>query len=131
MQTIHCVKSAQIRSFFRSVFSRNRTKYGSNVGKYGPEKTPYLGTLHAVIFLLDLLKIGNNHLIIILYWYFKTDCLLIYQIFLRGIKWMQLFFQFFQRVLRSNYYVRFFLNKEKVQCLISPRYYYKHEEKIY
>ena len=121
-------------------------KYGVFSGPYFPafglntvrmwentdqKKTPYLGTLHAVIFLLDLLKIGNNHLIIILCWYFKTDCLLIYQIFLRGIKWMQLFFQFFQRVLRSNYYVRFFLNKEKVQCLVSPRYYYKHEEKIY
>ena len=37
----HCVKSIQIRSFFWSVFSRIRTEYG-------PEKTPYLDTFHAV-----------------------------------------------------------------------------------
>ena len=37
----HCVKSVQIRSFFWSVFS-------PNAGKYGPEKTPYLDTFHAV-----------------------------------------------------------------------------------
>ena len=37
----HCVKSVRIRSSFWSVFSRNRTEYG-------PEKTPYLGTFHAV-----------------------------------------------------------------------------------
>ena len=35
------MKSVQIRSFFWSVFS-------SNAGKYGPEKTPYLDTFHAV-----------------------------------------------------------------------------------
>ena len=39
---IHCVKSVQIRSFFWSVFSHIRTEYG-------PEKTPYLDTFHAVI----------------------------------------------------------------------------------
>ena len=53
----HCVKSVQIRSFYWSVFSRIRTEYGeteylsvfsSNTGKYGPEKTPYLDTFHAV-----------------------------------------------------------------------------------
>ena len=49
------MKSVQIRSFFWSVFSRIRTEYGEirrispNVGKYGPEKTPYLDTFHAVI----------------------------------------------------------------------------------
>ena len=43
--TIHCVKIVQIRSFFWSVFSCIRT----NTGKYGPEKTPYLDTFHAVI----------------------------------------------------------------------------------
>ena len=37
----HCLKSAQIRSFFWSVFSRIRTEYG-------PAKTPYFDTFHAV-----------------------------------------------------------------------------------
>ena len=49
---IHCVNSVQIRSFFWSVISRIRTDYGeilNTVGKYGPEKTPYLDTFHAVI----------------------------------------------------------------------------------
>ena len=41
---MHCVKSVQIRSFFWSVFS-------PNAGKYGPEKTPYLDTFHAVMLL--------------------------------------------------------------------------------
>ena len=39
--TCHYVKSLQIRSFFWSVFSPNAEKYGA-------EKTPYLGTFHAV-----------------------------------------------------------------------------------
>ena len=45
------MKSGQMRSFFRSVFSCSRTEYGvfsPNTGKYGPEKTPYLDTFHAV-----------------------------------------------------------------------------------
>ena len=33
----NCVKSVQIRSFS-----------GPNTGKYGPEKSPYLDTFHAV-----------------------------------------------------------------------------------
>ena len=37
----HCVKSVQIGSFFWSVFSCIRPEYG-------PEKTPYLDTFHAV-----------------------------------------------------------------------------------
>ena len=37
----HCVKSVQIRSYFWSVLS-------PNTGKYGPEKTLYLDTFHAV-----------------------------------------------------------------------------------
>ena len=37
----HCVKSIQILSFFWYVFSRIRTEYG-------PKKTPYLDTFHAV-----------------------------------------------------------------------------------
>ena len=54
-QNYHCVKSAQIRSFFGSVFRRIRIEYGDllsvfspNMGKYGPEKTPYLDTFHTV-----------------------------------------------------------------------------------
>ena len=43
MPTLHCVKRVQIRSFFWSVFSMNR-------GKYGSEKTPYLDTFHPVHF---------------------------------------------------------------------------------
>ena len=49
----HCVKSVQIRDFFWPVFSRIRTEYAvfsPNAGKYGPEKTPYLDTFHAVSF---------------------------------------------------------------------------------
>ena len=48
------MKSVQIRSFFWSVFPRIRTEHGEilvfcpNAGKYGPEKTPYLDTFHAV-----------------------------------------------------------------------------------
>ena len=38
-RSVHCVKSVQIRSFFWSVFSCIWT----NTGKYGPQKTPYLG----------------------------------------------------------------------------------------
>ena len=40
-----CVKSFQIRSVFWFVFS-------PNAGKYGPEKTLYLDTFHAVQFLI-------------------------------------------------------------------------------
>ena len=55
----HCVTSVQIRSFFWSVLSRIRTEYGEilrtvfspNAEKYGPEKTPYLDTFHAVLIL--------------------------------------------------------------------------------
>ena len=44
----HCVKSVQIRSNLRSLFSLIRTEYG-------PEITPYLDTFHAVsgIFSVD------------------------------------------------------------------------------
>ena len=59
---ILCVGSVQMRSFFWSVFSRIRTDrksdteylsvFSSNAGKYGPGKTPYLDTFHAV---------NNNH----------------------------------------------------------------------
>ena len=41
MHRLHCVKSVQIRSYFWSVFS-------PNTGEFGPEKTPYLDTFHAV-----------------------------------------------------------------------------------
>ena len=47
-QTMHWVKSLQIRSFFWSAFSRNRTEYGdllfsSNTEKYGTEKNSVFG----------------------------------------------------------------------------------------
>ena len=54
----HSVKSVQIRSFSWSVFSHIRTEYGEILRipaysfrmreKNGPEKTPYLDTLHSV-----------------------------------------------------------------------------------
>ena len=52
--TKRCVKSFQIQDFSWSVFSRIWTQYfvslriQSNCGKYGPEKTSYLDTFHAV-----------------------------------------------------------------------------------
>ena len=42
---LHCVKSVQIQSFSDLYFST----FGLNTGKYGPEKTPYLDTFHAVL----------------------------------------------------------------------------------
>ena len=56
LRSSNCVKTVQIRSFFWSIFSRIRTEYGTeyltvfspNAGKYGPEKTSYLDTCHAV-----------------------------------------------------------------------------------
>ena len=57
---IYCVKSVQIRSFFRSVFSRIRTVYGEilRISPYSirmrenmdQKKIPYLDTFHAVQF---------------------------------------------------------------------------------
>ena len=54
LQKFHCVKSVQICRFFWSVFPRIWAEYGeilliSNTGIYGPEKTPYLDTFHAVL----------------------------------------------------------------------------------
>ena len=47
---IHCVISAQTRSFFWFLFSRDpKSSYSVRIrenGKYGPEKTPYLDTFH-------------------------------------------------------------------------------------
>ena len=40
----NCVKCVQ-----------KRTEFGLNTGKYGPEKTPYLDTFHAVLFSMVLL----------------------------------------------------------------------------
>ena len=79
----HCVKSVQIRSFFWSVFSRIQTEYREirsislysvrmrenteylsvftpNAGKYGPKKTPYLDTFHAVPVINNLPGIDNH-----------------------------------------------------------------------
>ena len=77
-RNFHCVKSVQIRNYFWSVFSRIRIEYGAilrknrwgwklltiitkcsilvylsvfcpNAGKYGPEITWYLDTIHEVV----------------------------------------------------------------------------------
>ena len=45
---MHCMKSVQILSFFWSFFAYIRTEC-SNVGKDGPERTPYLDTFHAAM----------------------------------------------------------------------------------
>ena len=55
---LHCVKGVHIWSFFWAVFSRIWIEYreispylsvfSPGAEKYGPEKTPYLGTFHAV-----------------------------------------------------------------------------------
>ena len=47
-ESLHCVKSVQIRSFFWSVFSRIQSKYG----KIRTRKNPYLDTFHAVLGLM-------------------------------------------------------------------------------
>ena len=64
---LQCVKSAQIRSFIWSVFSRIRTEYGDlqspNMRKNGPERTPYLDNFNAVLVACDnvpLIKITKN-----------------------------------------------------------------------
>ena len=44
----HCMKNVQIWSFFCPAFSRIWTEYGEIRGIYGPERTPYLVTFHAV-----------------------------------------------------------------------------------
>ena len=41
-------ESAQIRGFSWSLFSRIRNELGPNMGKYGPEQTPYLDSFDAV-----------------------------------------------------------------------------------
>ena len=46
--------SVQIRSFFWSVLP---AVFNPNAGKYGPEKTPYLDTFHA----LDLIKLMSKN----------------------------------------------------------------------
>ena len=57
----HRVKSAQIRTFFWSVFSCIRTEYK----KIRTIKTPYLGTFHAMT-ATTLLDIRDNLLKVIL-----------------------------------------------------------------
>ena len=52
----HCLKSVQIRSFFWSVFS----SFSPNPGNYGPEKTPYLYTIHRVDVLMLPFACCNN-----------------------------------------------------------------------
>ena len=50
----HCAKNVQIRSFFWSLFS-------SITGKFGPEKTPYLGAFYAVLLITysEILNLEN------------------------------------------------------------------------
>ena len=61
----HCVKSAQIRSFSGPYFPvflvRILSVFSPNAGKYGPEKTPYLDTFHAVD-ARNILPVMGNHL---------------------------------------------------------------------
>ena len=45
LQFTHCVKSAQIRSFFSAPYF---PVFSPNMGNCGPEKTPYLDTFNAV-----------------------------------------------------------------------------------
>ena len=61
----HCVKNVQIRSFFWSVFSRIRTEYG-------PEKTLYLDTFHAV-FCMDSWKIAWDSTWYVIFCLHATD----------------------------------------------------------
>ena len=66
----HCVESAQIRSFFWSVFFphsdwiQRDTEYLSvfslNAGKYGPEKTPYLDTSRRVMVKFEITKLTKS-----------------------------------------------------------------------
>ena len=58
-ESLHCVKSVQIRSFFWSVFSRIQSKYG----KIRTRKNPYLDTFHAVLGLMT-----NGYDILLLYY---------------------------------------------------------------
>ena len=59
------VRSVQIRSNFWSVFSRIWTEYvcSPNMGKYGPEITPYLDTFHAVLIYQDTFSSDQDNLI--------------------------------------------------------------------
>ena len=59
------VRSVQIRTNFWSVFSRIWTEYvfSPNMGKYGPEITPYLDTFHAVLIYQDTFSSDQDNLI--------------------------------------------------------------------
>ena len=69
----HCMKSVQIWSFFWSVFS-------ASTGKYGPEKTLFLDTFHAV-------KFKQNVTQIILYYHVTKQ-------FLPCLNWLITCFRF-------------------------------------
>ena len=75
---IHCVKSVQIRSIFWSVFSHIRTEFSPNAGKYGPEKTLYLDTFHAVIILYDIITL---YYIILYYIMYYIICIILYVLY--------------------------------------------------
>ena len=53
----HCEKSVQIRSFSGLYFP----VFSPNTGKYGPEKTPYLDTFHAVQIPLIRKNVKKTH----------------------------------------------------------------------
>ena len=75
---IHCVKSVQIRSIFWSVFSHIRTEFSPNAGKYGPEKTLYLDTFHAVIILYYIITL---YYIILYYIMYYIICIILYVLY--------------------------------------------------
>ena len=83
LETNHCVKSVQIRSFFSRTFSRIRVSVRISVQmreNTNQKKIPYLDTFHAVnsfafqsiifsrIKLFALIKVPKNHLRINKYW---------------------------------------------------------------
>ena len=125
----HCVKIVKIRSFFWSVFSRIRTEYGPNAGKYGPEKTPCLDTFHAVFLCIGWHFRGWNlkgnisfastifcwdiFAVILFFWYqdfqfvlgFYHEIFIIYVNFYRNI--CKLWWFFFQCIVNYIFYFIF------------------------
>ena len=48
---MHCMKSALKVSKYRVISGPYFPVFNPNIGKYGPEITPYLDTFHAVMFI--------------------------------------------------------------------------------
>ena len=117
---LHCVKSVQIRSFFWSVFSRIQTEYRKirsislysvrmrenteylsvftpNAGKYGPKKTPYLDTFHAVA---NIANPRGNEIKQLMLW---IKIILEGNIILNiNTKILELLFWFIQKMVKNN-----------------------------